>query len=126
MYNKRLSFKKYDNTHCIVYLDEKVTENYHDVETDATYTAFSYTGTLPDGGTVIEVDPCDQLQNALINGIIRTKYTLSEEDAIKTHQFILINNPEHEKADEYQTEFARFNEFREKCITTVRNWFIEG
>jgi hypothetical protein len=48
---------------------------------------------------------------------------LSEEDAIKTHQILLLNNPEHEKTDEYRAEFAQFNEFRENCITAVREWF---
>jgi hypothetical protein len=132
MHSTRLSFKKYDNTHYIVYLDEKVIENYHDDSlsggegTGESYTAYSYTGTLPDGGTPIEVDPNDQLQSALINGIIRTRYTLSEEDAVKTHQFLLFTNPDHEKADEYRAEFDSFNAFRENCIATVRNWFIEG
>jgi hypothetical protein len=133
MHTTRLSFKKYDNTHYIVYLDEKVTENYRDDDslyagegTGERYTAFSYTGTLPDGGTLIEVDPGDRLQNALINGIIRTRYTLSEEDAVKTHQFLLLTNPDHEKAVEYRAEFDSFNEFRENCIATVRSWFIEG
>jgi hypothetical protein len=125
MYEKRLSYKKYDDTHYIVYLNETVTENYQNEEGNA-FTAYSYAGTLSDGGTVIEINPNEQLQNALINGIIRAKYTLSEEDAIKTHQFLILANPEHNKADEYRDEFARFNEFRENCITTVRNWFNEG
>jgi hypothetical protein len=121
-HSKKMSFKKYDNTHYIVYLNEKVTENYQNGEGE-TYTAFSYTGTEPDGGTIIVVDPSEQVQDALINGIIRTRYTVSVEDAIKTHQTILFNNPKHTKADEYKAEFAQFNEFRENCIATVRSWF---
>jgi hypothetical protein len=117
----RQTFKKYDNNRYIVYLNEQITENY-DETGDAVFTAFSYTGIVPDGGTLIEVDTNDQLQNALINGIIRSKYTLSEEDAIKTHQILLLSNPEHEKTDEYRAEFAQFSEFRENCIKTVREW----
>jgi hypothetical protein len=122
IYNKKMTFKKYDNNHYIVYLNEKVIENYQTEEGEP-YTAFSYTGTETDGGTVIDVDPKEQLQDALINGIIRTQYTVSVEDAIKTHQVILFNSPEHAKANEYRTEFAKFNEFREGCIATVRGWF---
>jgi hypothetical protein len=122
VHNKKMSFKKYDNTHYIVYLNEKVTENYRNEEGDV-FTAFSYTGTETDGGTVVCIDPDEQIQDALINGVIRTRYTLSAEDAVKTHQAILFNSPEHAKAADYKAEFAQFNEFRESCIETVRGWF---
>jgi hypothetical protein len=126
IHNKKMLFKKYDNSRYIVYLNEKVIENYRNEEEEGErepFTAFSYTGAEPDGGTIIDVDPNEELQNALINGVLRTKYSVSVEDAIKTHQVILFNNPEHAKADEYKAEFAQFNDFREDCIATVRGWF---
>lgn len=106
-----------------MYLNEEVIENY--VPEDAPdgfkpVTAYAYTGTEPDGGTLI--DAPDDSRDTLINGMIRSIYTQSEEDAIKTHQLIVLTNPDTDKAQEYASEWAKFNIDREYAKNLVDSW----
>lgn len=106
-----------------MYLNEEVIENY--VPEDAPdgfkpVTAYAYTGTEPDGGTLI--DAADNSRDTLINGLIRSIYTQSEEDAIKTHQLIVLTNPDTDKTQEYASEWAKFNVDREYAKSLVDSW----
>lgn len=82
--------------------------------------AYAYTGTEVDGGTLIETTSSDR--DSLINGIIRSRYTQSEEDAIKTHQIELLKDAGIAKAAEYEAEWAEFNAVREMAKATVDGW----
>ncbi|WP_290389797.1 hypothetical protein, partial [uncultured Duncaniella sp.] len=84
-------------------------------------TAYAYTGPEDDGGTLIEA--ADDSRDSLINGVIRSRYSQTEEDAIKTHQILALTNPGHDKAADYASEWARFNIEREDAIKTVDSWF---
>ena len=128
IYTERKRFAKYDNSHFIVYLDEERVENYvPDVmegqPVPGPVTAYAYTGTEKDGGTLIEATSPDR--DSLINGIIRSRYTQSEEDAIKTHQIELLRDPSIAKADAYNQEWETFNTLREMAKSTVDGW-MEG
>lgn len=123
IYLERRTFSRYDGGRCLVYLNEEVIENY--VPEDAPdgfkpVTAYAYTGTEPDGGTLI--DAPDDSRDTLINGMIRSIYTQSEEDAIKTHQLIVLTNPDTDKAQEYASEWAKFNIDREYAKNLVDSW----
>lgn len=123
IYLERKTFSRYDGGRCLVYLNEEVIENY--VPEDAPdgfkpVTAYAYTGTEPDGGTLI--DAPDDSRDTLINGMIRSIYTQSEEDAIKTHQLIVLTNPDTDKAQEYASEWAKFNVDREYAKSLVDSW----
>jgi len=61
----------------------------------------------------------------LINGIIRSRFTQTEEDAIKTHQLLRLTNPEHPLAAQYADEFNLFNIEREYAISTVDSWLAQ-
>ena len=128
IYTERKRFAKYDNSHFIVYLDEERVENYVPEVMEGQpkpdpVMAYAYTGTEKDGGTLIEATSPDR--DSLINGIIRSRYTQSEEDAIKTHQIELLRDPSIAKADAYNQEWEMFNALREMAKSTVDGWISE-
>ena len=123
IYTSRMSYSRYDDTHCLAYLNEEVVENY--VPDDAPegfepVTGYAYSGPEDDGGTMI--DAANDSRDSLINGIIRSRYSQTEEDAIKTHQIILLKNPECDKASEYASEWSVFCVERENAIRIVDGW----
>lgn len=124
VYQERRTFVRYDESHVMVYLNEEVLNDYvpedaEDGTEPATY--YAYSGTMPDGGTLIVAAATDR--DTLINGIIRTKYSQSEEDAIKTHQIIRMSGDiSDEKSSEYLTEWQEFCQWREYAIKVVDEW----
>lgn len=126
VYTNRKSFSRFDEKHIIAYLNEEVIENYkpEDVSEDfSPLTAYAYTGTEADGGTLLEAESYDR--NTLVNALLRTRYSLTEEEAIKTHQILLMQNPDCEKAEEYKNEWDVFLVEREYAISTVDAWLQE-
>lgn len=118
-----MTFSRYNETQCLAYLGEEVIDNF--VPEDAPegfspVTAYAYTGTETDGGTLIQA--ADDTRDSLVNGIIRTRYSQSEEDALKTHQLILLTTPGCEKAEAYAAEWEEFNAWRHQAIRTVDGW----
>jgi len=128
-YYTRRSFERYDDSHLMMYLGEVIVPDYvpEDSDNDAKLepqTAYSYEGTENDGGTIVECKATDR--DSLINAIIRSRYSQSEEDAIKTHQIIrLTETLDSEKLTEYTEEWNGFNAFRESAKTTVDRWLSE-
>lgn len=124
IYTEKRTFEKFDEHRYIVYLNETVIPEYTLPSMDDTpqepVTGYSYTGSEPDGGTLIEATSADR--DSLINGIIRTRYSQTEEDAIKTHQIELLKGNMVEKTEEYELEWNMFNEFRTNAIQTVDKW----
>jgi hypothetical protein len=127
IYPYKMTFVRYDDARCLVYLNEEVMENYVPEE-DATrettpepITAYAYTGPEKDGGTLIEAASSDR--DSLINGIIRSKYSQSEEDAIKTHRLIALSGDGDETdSEKYATEWQEFLQFRQSAIAAVDKW----
>ena len=120
-----MTFSRFDSKRCLVYLNEEVIDNHvpEDAPEDfAPITAYAYTGSEADGGTLI--DAADDSRDSLVNGIIRSRYSQSAEDAIKTHQIELLKNPQSfmEKASEYEAEWIEFNAVREMAKATVDGW----
>lgn len=130
VYPHKMRFSQYDGTHFLVYLNETPAEYKPDEESEAV-PGFAYTGNIEDGGTLIECDALDR--NKLINGIIRTRFMQTEEDAIKTHQIQLLQaksgielgTVSAEKESEYAEEWAAFQNFREMAIAVVNSWLEE-
>lgn len=127
IYSDKKTFVKYDDTHFLVYLNEVIIPDYEltsGTETEdgkpVIVTGYQYTGTFEDGGTLIECTEPDR--NSIINGIIRTQYSQTEEDAIKTHQIELLKGNANEKEAEYEQEWTEFNNFRNKSIQIVDEW----
>lgn len=115
----------YDGARFIVYLNARPAE-YREDENSEPVQGIEYTGTMEDGGTLIDCDGWDR--DKLINGIIRTKYLQTKEDAIKTHQIEVlqaeagIGSLSAEKRAEYLQEWEEFEAFREEVIALVDTW----
>ena len=125
IYTEPRTFEKYDDKRYMVYLNEEIIPDYvpevmQSDQVPEPVTAYAYTGTEVDGGTLIETISSDR--DSLINGIIRSRYTQSEEDAIKTHQIELLKNATLDKAADYEAEWAEFNAVREMAKATVDGW----
>jgi len=125
VYLERKSFVQYDDQHVMVYLNEELVPDYvpevmEGQQAPEPATGYSYEGTMPDGGTLIEASSVDR--DSMINGIIRSRYSQSEEDAIKTHQILLLKDPLIDKAIDYESEWAAFDGFREFAKSVVDGW----
>ena len=124
MYAERRTFIKYDNENIIVYLNERVIENF--VPEDAPEgtepkTMYEYTGTEKDGGTIVPAVDTTEV-GEIANGLIRTKYTASDEAAIHRHHMLLLADPTIEKADEYTEEWNIYNAWAIQCVATAKSW----
>lgn len=128
IYTEPKTLVKFDDNQFMVYLGEEVVDNYVPEtsmgETAEPTTGYAYTGTEPDGGTLIVA--ADASRDNLINGIIRSRYSQTEEDAIKTHQIELLKNSDNDKSDDYNAEWEAFNAFRAAAIATVDRWLAAG
>lgn len=126
-YPRQMRPSKYDGAHFLCYLNEKPAI-YKPDETSEPMEGYSYTGSMPDAGTLIECDEWNR--DKLVNGIIRSKYLQTEEDAIKTHQIQLLQAKAgmeigaltDDKAAEYVNEWNEFQTFRQNAINLVNSW----
>ena len=126
-YPQRRTFGKYDDKHFIAYLNEEIIPDYvpevmDGQPTPEPTTGYAYQGPMTDGGTLIEASEADR--DSLINGIIRSQYTQSEEDAIKTHRLQMLGNEiaDEDKRAEYQAEWQTFNSVRDAAKKYVSRW----
>lgn len=127
-YPRQMRPSKYDGAHFLCYLNEKPA-TYKLDETSEPMEGYSYTGSMPDAGTLIECDEWNR--DKLVNGIIRSKYLQTEEDAIKTHQIQLLQAKAgmeigaltDDKAAEYVNEWNEFQTFRQNAINLVNSWY---
>ena len=123
IYLRPMTFSRYDADRCLVYLNEEVIDKHVPEDAPEDFkpvTAYAYTGTESDGGTL--VDAADDSRDSLVNGIIRSRYSQSEEDAIKTHQIELLKDASIARAAEYEAEWVEFYAFREMAKATVDGW----
>lgn len=105
-------------TGIIGYLNEEIVKDYQpeatmENEQPEKFDGYQYTGTVEDGGTIMpDVDMNDY--GSVANGIIRSKYSQSEENAIHRHH---MNG-----GDEYAEEWDAYNDFCEKAKTIAKEW----
>ena len=127
-YRERRTYEKFDNEHYAVFLNEKetmvpVTTGMGNEEQEVEQVpGYEYEGSQQDGSTLIVAENADR--DSLINGIIRSRYSQTSEDAVKTHRLQLIGGEitEDDKKAEYDAEWSAFNDFRELAINTVDSW----
>jgi hypothetical protein len=140
IYSERRTLQRYDSQHVIAYLNEEVLEDYTPQSSESaagetavtpdTGTYYAYSGTEADGGTIIEAlltgRPTAADRDTLINGVIRTRYSQSEEDAIKTHQLLLVTGSATERKQQaYAEEWQAFCAWREEAIAVVDGWIAD-
>ena len=118
VYREPRTYEKYDRTHIIGYLNETVIENYQPETSEGQepiepYTGYQYEGTEQDGGTIM---PCEDAtsRDELVNAIIRTRYSLSQEMAIHRH---------HENdAATYAEEWDEYDAWCESAKQVATHW----
>lgn len=127
VYPQTMRPTQYDGAHFLCYLNESEADYQPDEDSDPV-PGVAYSGDLEDGGTLIECDEWNR--DKLINGILRTRYLQTEEDAIKTHQIQLLQSEagiesgsiSAETRAEYLQEWEAFQAFRQQVITLVDSW----
>lgn len=130
IYTERRTFEKYDDKHYIAYVNEEIIPDYvPDTQEGQTApeptTGYAYEGPMKDGGTLIEATEADR--DSLANGIIRSRYTQTEEDAIKTHRLQVLGKEisDTAKKAEYNQEWQDFNNVRSIAIEYVDRWLSQ-
>ena len=100
---QRQTFVKYDDSHYLLFLNEQVAEQ--EDEYAGKISGYTYTGTMPDGSTLIEATgvTADNMRGKFIAGLIGIEYT-------KDDQIALLANGE--DTNEHAEELAKFKEVR--------------
>lgn len=122
IYAEKKTFSKFDNEHYLCYLNEQREE--YSPEPDARLgevtepvsapiLGYAYTGSMADGGTLIEAK--EAAYDEFVSGLIRIKYPASKVEAIQSNRMIAFINPEHERAAEFISEWDDFQSYREQC-----------
>lgn len=106
----------YDKTHVIGYINEDVDENYVPDTTGMETTETPQPRKVYKYDEVIIESP-DFTRDNLVNGLIRSKYSATQEFAILRHHQL--------DADKYADEWTEFNEWVEKAKTEVERWLAE-
>ena len=103
-YSERKTFVQYDEKHVVLYLNEEPAEITNE-ETGETVQGYSYTGSMEDGGTLIEAaNVTDGNRRAkFISGLLGTEYDIDAQIAI------LANGDD---TNEHADEHAAFLETR--------------
>lgn len=115
VYRDRRTFAKYDSTHIIGFLNETEVKGYQPDGDDEVepFDGYQYEGTLEDGATIM---PCNDStsRDQIINAIIRSKYSETQEFSIQRHH---QNDPAG-----YAEEWTAYNDWCEYAKTTTDNW----
>ena len=95
---------KYDNEHYILFLNEQEAE--HTNEQGEKIKGYTYTGTMPDGSTLIEATgvTSENIRGKFIAGLIGLEYSLDDQIAI------LANGEDSAKHSEELTRFLTFRQ----------------
>lgn len=110
-YIQRRNYVKFDNEHYLLYLNEEKAEVKNE-ETGESVQGFAYTGSHPDGGTLVEAkDVIDENRRAkFVAGLIGTEYDIDSQIAI------LANGSD---TDQHTEELKAFEENRRTVKTAI-------
>ena len=100
---QRQTFVKYDDSHYLLFLHEQAAEQ--EDEFSGKISGYTYTGTMPDGSTLIEATgvTAENMRGKFIAGLIGTEYS-------KDDQIALLANGEDTAA--HAEELAKFRAVR--------------
>lgn len=110
-YIERKNFVKFDNEHYLLYLNEEKAEVKNE-KTGESVQGFSYTGSHPDGGTMVEAKDVndDNRRAKFVAGLIGTEYDIDRQIAI------LANGRD---TDEHADELKDFEDNRRLVKKTI-------
>ena len=100
---QRQTFVKYDDSHYLLFLKEQTAEQ--EDEFAGKISGYTYTGTMPDGSTLIEATgvTAENMRGKFIAGLIGIEYSNDDQIAM------LANG---EDTNEHADELAKFREVR--------------
>lgn len=114
VYTERKTYSQFDNSHFILYLNEEVINDYvpeiKEGESEPKpCTAYAYSGTERDGGTLIEAK--EATYDAFVSGLVRLEYSADQVEAITLNK--LSSNAE--RKAEFDAEFSTLDDYRNSC-----------
>lgn len=112
IYPNQRSYIRYDDAHFLLYLNEEVIEDYlpDDAEEGTTpVTAYSYTGSFPDGGTLISAR--EETYDEFVSGLVRSRYSSDQVEAI----ILNLQSGDPDRIDEFQQEMDDLIAWRSEC-----------
>lgn len=129
IYEKRMTYSKYDESHIIGYLNEKEVENVAidegmEGEPKMLEHGFEYEGTQSDGGTIMPYTG-EPDYGKIVDAIIGTRYSRSEEMAIHRHRLESMESSSNIPEDvlaKYDEEWEEYNAFCENAKSTAKCW----
>jgi len=149
VYAEQRTYEKYDDGHYIVYLNEErkhlpaTSEDMLATTTEGETVVlpvpsaegepvvqplgYAYTGTMPDGGTLIEARAATY--GDFVSGLIRTEYSSDRVEAITSNYIVEGNDTSHPHREEYIAEWEAFQSFRQECkmnATMLIEGIVEG
>ncbi len=110
-YTERKQFEIYDGGHALLYLNEAPAEISNE-ETGESVPGFSYTGDMPDGGTMIEATGVtdENRRDKFVAGLIGRHYDMDAQIAV------LANGKD---TPEHAAELEQFMALRARCKAEV-------
>lgn len=110
-YTERKTFELFDDNHALLYLNEQPADITNE-ETGETVSGYSYTGNMPDGGTLIEASGVTvaNRRGKFVSGLIGRELDLDAQIALLANG---TDTPEH------SAELAQFAQLRDKCKAEV-------
>lgn len=119
IYTERKKYSQFDDNHFILYLNEEVIEDYvpevHNGElAPAPCTAYAYSGTERDGGTLIEAVSASY--DGFVSGLVRREYSADRVEAITLNKL----SSDNERKAEFDAEFAELEDYRNSCKAQAR------
>lgn len=110
-YKERKKFEIYDKGHALLYLNEQAVE-IADEESGESVPGYSYTGDMPDGGTLVEASGVtdENRRDKFVAGLIGKSYDVDAQIAV------LANGKD---TPEHAAELEQFAQVRAECKAAV-------
>lgn len=126
-YPERKTFVSFDHEQFLLYLGEtpvkyvpetaKIADGENEVAPEP-IDGFSYTGTHPDGGTLIKAK--EATYEAFVSGLIRKRYSADEAEALQANMLETLVNKENPRAAEFTQKWEEFQEYRDECKASAK------
>lgn len=126
-YPEKKTFVKFDQEQFLLYLGENPvtyvpeTTTIADGENESSpesVDGFSYSGTHPDGGTLIKAK--EATYEAFVSGLIRKRYSADEAEALQANMLETLVNKENPRAAEFTQKWEEFQEYRDECKASAK------
>ena len=107
---QRQTYIKYDNSHYLLFLNEQEAEQTN--ENGDKVKGYTYTGTMPDGSTLIEATgvTAENMRGKFIAGLLGLEYSIDDQIAL------LANGEDSEEHSKELTDFMKIRKEAKKNV----------